>query len=115
MGPVFPNALMCMRKYFMAQALLVLAVPGSIACRSLSQLGWLPRPLARCIELHFYRITLCLYKGNKMKNFVAFSALFVAMMPAMATGAFNTVPEPGVLPLLAVTAVAYALARRLKK
>lgn len=50
-----------------------------------------------------------------MKNVVAFSTLFAAIMPAMATGQFNTVPEPGVLPLLAVTAVAYALARRLKK
>lgn len=50
-----------------------------------------------------------------MKNFVAFSAFFVVVMPAMANGAFNPIPEPGVLPLLAVTAVAYALARRLKK
>jgi len=50
-----------------------------------------------------------------MKNVFAFSALIAVMMPAMATGGFNTVPEPGVLPLLAVTAAAYALARRLKK
>ena len=50
-----------------------------------------------------------------MKSLIAFSVLVFTVTPAMANGEFNPVPEPGVLALFAATAVAFAIARRLKK
>ncbi len=49
-----------------------------------------------------------------MNKLIAVSVLMTASLPAFATGTFN-VPEPGMLPLLGAGAIAFLIARRLKK
>ncbi|WP_372743068.1 PEP-CTERM sorting domain-containing protein [Neptunomonas sp.] len=48
-----------------------------------------------------------------MNKLIAVSALMLASAPAFAV--INTVPEPGILPLMGAAAVAFFISRRMKK
>lgn len=48
-----------------------------------------------------------------MNKLIAISVLLTASLPAFAN--IGTVPEPGMLPLMGAAAIAFFIARRLKK
>ncbi len=50
-----------------------------------------------------------------MNKLIVVSALMLTSVSAVAAPAFGTVPEPGMLPLLGAGAIAFLIARRMKK